>query len=131
MKIENHLNSFSEHRETIFEWGVRVKGIKNSQRVIGLHCPRAIIDLLSAYLLETSKIDVSTHLNHRWFKAKNAGDRIPEFPNKNKIISMIRELELLCENLAYGSPQSEEKIKKALELFNSIEKEIMQIRKNE
>lgn len=34
MKIENHLESFKEHKETIFEWALKIKGLKDSQRVI-------------------------------------------------------------------------------------------------
>ena len=128
MKLENHIESFKEHKETIFDWALKTKGLKNSQRNIGLHCPRAIIDLLSIYLLEKNKIDVSKQINHRWFKSKKVEEKLPEFPNKNIIITKIIELEILCENLAYGAPQPEDKIKKAIELFNKIEKEIEELR---
>lgn len=68
MKIENHLESYKEHRETIFDWALKVKGLKNSQRVIGLHASRGIIDLLMVYLLKKGVIDSGTMINHRWFK---------------------------------------------------------------
>lgn len=131
MKIESHIESFKEHKETIFDWGLKTKGLKNSQRIIGLHCSRAIIDLLSIYLLEKNKMDVSKHINHRWFKSKKVEEKLPEFPNKKEIIHNINELEILCEKLAYGAPQSEENMKKALDLFNNIEKEIEELRKDE
>ena len=45
MNILDHLEAFNEHKETIFDWALRVKGLKNSQRIVGLHASRGIIDL--------------------------------------------------------------------------------------
>lgn len=125
MKIENHLESFKEHKETIFDWAIGVKGLKASQRIIGTHASRGIVDLLAVYLLRKNLIHAGTQLNHRWFKSKSVMDRLPEFENKNKIVPKMVELELLCEDLTYGAPKSEEKIKDVINLFNELE-EILQ-----
>ena len=124
MKVENHLESYKEHKETIFDWAIKVKGLKNSQRIIGLHASRAIIDLLSAYLLKKGLIDSGTQINHRWFKSDKVNDKLPNFDNKEKIIEQIIKLELACEDLTYGSPKPEEKIKEAILLFNKIEEQL-------
>ncbi|MEK6811308.1 MAG: hypothetical protein AABX96_02240 [Nanoarchaeota archaeon] len=124
MKIENHLESFNEHKETIFDWAVKVKGIKNSQRVIGLHASRAIIDLLSIYLIKRNLISTGMKINHRWFKSEKVNENLPEFDKKEEICSKITKLELLCEDLTYGAPKTEEKINEALELFNKLEGEL-------
>ncbi len=124
MKIENHLESFNEHKETIFDWAVKVKGIKNSQRVIGLHASRAIIDLLSIYLIKRNLISTGMKINHRWFKSEKVNENLPEFEKKEEICSQITKLELLCEDLTYGAPKTEEKINEALELFNKLEGEL-------
>lgn len=124
MKIESHLESYKEHRETIFDWALKVKGIKNSQRIIGLHASRGIIDLLSAYLLKKSLIDAGIKINYRRFKSKRVLEKIPEFDNKEKVCDDIIKLELLCEDLTYGSPKPEEKIKEAIWLFTKIEGEL-------
>ncbi len=124
MKIENHLESYKEHKETIFDWALKVKGLKNSQRIVGLHASRGIIDLLALYLLEKGVITSGATLNHRWFKSKRVLEKLPEFENKEEICNDIIELELLCEDLTYGSPKPEEKIKEALELFNKLEKKL-------
>jgi|SRR3989344_4518925 len=121
MKIENHSESYKEHKETIFDWAIKVKGLKNSQRVIGLHASRGIVDLLTVYLLKKNAIDSGTMINHRWFKSKSVLKRLPEFENKEKICNEIIKLELLCEDLTYGAPKSEEKIKEAILLFNKLE----------
>ena len=124
MKIENHLESFNEHKETIFDWAIKVKGLKNSQRVIGLHASRAIIDLLSVYLIKRNLIDSGIQINHRWFKSDKVIEKLPDFDIKDKIVSEIIKLELLCEDLTYGSPKSEEKIREAILLFNKLEGEL-------
>ena len=124
MKIENHIESFNEHKETIFDWAVKVKGIKNSQRVIGLHASRAIIDLLSIYLIKRNLISTGMKINHRWFKSEKVNENLPEFEKKEEICSQITKLELLCEDLTYGAPKTEEKINEALELFNKLEGEL-------
>ena len=124
MKIESHLESYKEHRETIFDWALKVKGLKNSQRIVGTHASRAIIDLLAVYLLKRSLIDSGMQINHRWFKSKRVSEKLPEFESKEKICGEMIKLELLCEDLTYGSPKSEEKIKEAIILFNKIESEL-------
>lgn len=124
MKIEEHEDSFGEHKETIFKWALEVKGLAASQRIIGLHASRAIIDLLSIYLLKSKKISPGKQINHRWFKSVKAADKIPEFPNKNPVVGKIVELELLCEKLTYGSKRPESEVKKTLELFNELERDI-------
>lgn len=128
MKIEDHLAAFKEHKETIFDWALKVKGLKNSQRTIGLHISRAIVDLLSAYLHETNKIDLGFQINHRWFKSKNVSERLPDFKDKEKIIKDIIRLELLSEDLSYGAPEHIEKIKEAITLFKKLEEEINKLR---
>jgi len=124
MKLENHLESYKEHKETIFDWALKIKGLKNSQRVIGLHASRAIIDLLATYLLKRNLIDPGIQINHRWFKSEKVLERFPEFDNKEEIIKQIVKLELLCEDLTYGSPKPETKIKEAILLFNKLESEL-------
>ncbi|MEW6408446.1 MAG: hypothetical protein AB1465_07235 [Patescibacteria group bacterium] len=128
MKIEDHLDSFKEHKETIFDWALKVKGLKNSQRIIGLHVSRAIIDLLSVYLHEKNKIDIGIQINHRWFKSEKVKEKLPEFSGKDIVIGDIIKLELLSEDLSYGAPKPIEKIKKALNLFKKLENKINSLR---
>ena len=124
MKLENHLESYKAHKETIFDWALKVKGIKNSQRVIGTHSSRAMVDLLAVYLLKRNLISPGLQLNHRWFKSEKILEKLPEFENKKEICKDMIKLELLCEDLTYGSPKPEEKIKEAIVLFNKIEQRL-------
>lgn len=124
MKIEEHEESFRQHKEAIFDWAIDVKGIENAQRVIGLHASRAIIDLLSIYLQKEGKIDSGKQINHRWFKSWKVLERLPKFRNKEKIIGKIVELENECEKLSYGSKKGKKEVMKVTELFRSLEKEL-------
>ena len=124
MKSESHLESYKEHREVIFEWALKVKGLKNSQRIVGTHASRAAIDLLCACLLKKGVIDVGTQINHRWFKSSKVMEKLPEFDNKESIIPLMIKLELLCEDLTYGAPKPEENVNEAVVLLNNIEAEL-------
>lgn len=124
MKIQDHLESFNEHKDTIFVWGIETKGLEKSQRIIGLHASRAILDLLSIKLQKEHKITSGKQLNHRWFKSISVKEKLPEFENNDKIIPRIIQLELLCENLSYGSKKPVTEIQKAVELFNELENEL-------
>lgn len=127
MKPEDHIKAFEEHKEAIFEWALKIKGLEKSQRIVGLHAGRGIIELLSAILESKGKIKPGMQLNHRWFKSLRVGERLPDFPRKDKILIEIIELENLSENLSYGSPKSKEEIEKAIILFEKLEKDIKKL----
>ena len=131
MRVEEHKESLKQHKEAISEWALEVKGIENSQRIIGLHASRAAIDLLAIYLQKTKKIGPGTQLNHRWFKSDKVNERIPSFPNKKSVLKRMVELEKLCENLSYGSRKGKAEILKAVKLLQEIEGMINKLMKNE
>lgn len=130
MKTEDHLEAFEEHKTTIFKWALNTYGISRSQRIVGLHASRGIVELLSAYLHKQKLIDEGFQINHRWFKTDKVSEKLPEFENKNRIINKIVELELLSEQLSYGSPKPAEMIEKALSVFKDIENEIRELMEN-
>lgn len=120
MKEEEHLKAFDEHRAAI-DWAIS-RGTEKSQRIIGTHASRGIVELLSAYLHKLNRIPPGFQINHRWFKSGDVEDRFPEFPEKKAIISGIAELENKSERLTYGSQREESEINQAIKLFNEIEK---------
>lgn len=124
MKPEFHLEAFEERKETMIRWGVGVRGIENSQRVIGDNASKAITELLSAYLHKKHKIDEGTQLNHTWFKSEKVSEKLPEFENKENIVGKMIKLERLCERLSYGVPKPVENAKEALRLFEAIENKV-------
>jgi hypothetical protein len=124
MKLENHEDSYKEHREAIFRFALDILGIEKSQRIIGLHASRGILDLLSIHLLKKNKISEGMQLNHRWFKSSKVADRLPEFTNKKSIVGKIVALERLCEKLTYGAKKPTSDIEQAITLFKDLENEI-------
>ena len=129
MKEDSHLKAFEEHRAAI-DWSID-RGLENSQRIIGIHSSRGIIELLSAYLHKKEKIDIGFQINHRWFKSEKVHEKFPEFPNKRTIFSKIIKLENISEKLTYGSQKSEEETKKTIKLFNELEKTLKEMIRNE
>lgn len=127
MKPEYHLQAFQERKDTIFKWAVEVRGLENSQRIIGDNASKAVTELLSAYLHQAKKVEEGFQLNHAWFKSNNVINRLPEFENKKEIVIKMILLEQLCEKLAYGAPKPIEKLKDALILFKEIEDIITRI----
>ncbi len=123
MRIEDHLKAYSEHRDTI-DWAIN-RDIVKSQRIIGTHTSRAIVELLSAFLHKLNVVELGFQINHRWFKSTKISQKFPDFPEKDKIMEKMIKLELESENLTYGSQKSEDEIKSVLLLFNEIEKIIL------
>jgi hypothetical protein len=129
MKADDHLKAFQEHKDTI-NWAVD-RGVEKSQRIIGTHASRCIVELLSAYLHRINKIDIGFQINHSWFKSSKAGERFSDFPKKDTIIPKMIELENKSESLTYGMQKSEEEIKEVIELSNEIEAILKELMKNE
>lgn len=124
MKPEVHIAAFEERKETIFKWAIEVRGLENSQRIIGDNASRAITELLSAYLHKENKVEDGFQLNHAWFKLERMRERLPEFENKERIVAKIIELEQLCEKLSYGTPKPVDVVRRAVTLFTELENEL-------
>lgn len=124
MKPEVHKQAFEERKETLFRWAIDVRGIENSQRIIGDNASKAITELLSAYLHQKRMVEDGFQLNHAWFKSEKVYETLPDFDKKQVIVKKMIELEKLCEKLSYGTPKPVETAKEAIDLFKEIEKHI-------
>ena len=76
------MKAYEEHKAVI-TWAVD-RGIENSQRIIGSHASRGIVELFSAFLHECGKIDIGFQVNHSWFKSSNAGRDFLIFNQRKK-----------------------------------------------
>lgn len=124
MKEEEHYKAYQEHREAIFKWALEIKGLDKSQRIVGTHASRAIVELLSMFLHKKRLVEEGFQLNHRWFKTENVAEKLPEFKNKEEIVKKMVVLENSTEVLSYGAPKPIDRIKKVIVLFNELEEEI-------
>ena len=64
MRTEEHLKSFNERKETIFKWAIELRGLENSQRIIGDNASKAAVELLSAYLHKNKLVKEGFQKNH-------------------------------------------------------------------
>lgn len=129
MREEEHFKAYLEHKEAIFKWALEIRGLERSQRVVGVHASRAIVELLSVFLHRKKLVDEGFQLNHRWFKSERVAERLPEFKGKNKIIKQMVALESSSETLSYGAPKPVEQSKNTIELFNVLESKILEMMK--
>ena len=129
MRYEHHLQAFNERKETIENWGITIRGIENSQRIIGDNASKAIVELLSAYLHKKGFIEEGFQLNHAWFKSERVLESLPEFNNKTVVVEKMIILENLCEKLSYGVPKETNTLKEVIKLFAELEKLIMEMMK--
>lgn len=129
MRAEEHIKAYEEHKDVI-DWAIN-RGIEQSQRTIGTHASRSIVELLSAYLHKINKIDAGFQINHRWFKSEKVEERLPDFPDKKSIINKMVKLENKSENLTYGSQRAKEEIKEVIKLMNELGTMLEDLMKNE
>lgn len=114
MKEEDHREAFEVHKKAIFTWALEIEGLGKSQKIIGLHAARGIIELLSLFLHKKKLVSEGFQLNHSWFKSEKVFDKLPDFENKKEIIDKIIKLENTCEILSYGKKKPLNEIEEAI-----------------
>ena|SRR3989338_2218765 len=124
MRIDAHKDAFEVHKRAIFKWALEIEGLEKSQRIVGLHASRGILELLSILLHKNKLVDEGFQLNHRWFKSERVAEKLPEFDSKREIITKIVKLENICETLSYGTEKPVSKTEEAIKLFQELEEKI-------
>lgn len=131
MKLEEHKKALEEHLQNIND--AVDKGIEKNQRNIGFNISQGSVELFSIFLHKLHLIESSgDQLDHRIFKKKNLIEKkLPsDFPSKNKILEIMKIIELERIALCYGSRKSKERIEKILIKFNELRKLINEGIKN-
>lgn len=123
--IQQHKEQIKEHMQELND-AVAI-GLEKRPVTIGLHTSACSITLLELYLHVLGKITVGTMIKHEWFKAPKEGQKIAplaerkmgvDFPEKDKIFSLIYVIEEDRNKLIYGKPN-----KLAIEaVFTSFQK---------
>lgn len=54
-------------------------------------------------------------------KTIKVAEKLPEFPNKSRVVNKMVEMETLSEELAYGTQKNTKEIEKCIELFKELE----------
>lgn len=120
MHIEKHKERMNESIEVIDE--CISKDINKRQRTLGFSISAASADMFEIFLHNSKLVDPGFIVKHEWFKSKNkVAEKFHfEFKNKKKILELLYEIEVKRNLLCYGSPQSEDVIKKVLAMFNEF-----------
>jgi len=129
--IEEHKKKVREHLELI-ENAID-KGIEDKPITIGFHTSACALQYLEIYLHVINKIPIGKIIKHDWFKKPQTSQKIEPlierklpvvFPRKEKIYSLIYDLEEERNILVYGKA-SEKQIKNVINLFLKL-KEIFE-----
>lgn len=124
--IRDHKKRIEEHTEQI-EAAISV-GIERRPVSIGLHASACAIELLELYLHIEGKIPIGKILKHDWFKKPLPEQKVEplierklktDFPDKEKIYSLIYIIEKNRTNLVYGR-SSKEQIETVISAFQKL-----------
>lgn len=131
MRIEQHEEAFKEHLKNINK-AIDESLIEN-QRNIGFNVSQGSVELFALFLHKLHLIEGSgDQFDHRIFKNKDLINRkLPiNFPSKNKILIIMKDIELERIALCYGSRKPVSRIEKTLNNFQKLRKIINKELKN-
>lgn len=121
MKIEQHEKAYEEHKKNI-DRSIE-EGIEENQRNIGYNISQGSVELFSIFLHKLNLLQGSgDQLDHRIFKSENLiKNKIPSnFPKREEILKLMKEIEEERIALCYGSRKSKERIEKSIKNFNKL-----------
>ncbi|MEK6935294.1 MAG: hypothetical protein AABW67_00745 [Nanoarchaeota archaeon] len=121
MKIEEHDKAYEEHIKNINR--IIEEGVEENQRNIGYNVSQASIELFSIFLHKLNLIQSSgEQFDHRTFKSNELIEKKipPEFAEKERIIKLMREIELDRNVICYGKRKPKDKIEKMIKCFNEL-----------
>lgn len=121
MKIEEHEKAYAEHKKSI-ERAIE-EGLEENQRNLGYNISQGSVELFAIFLHKIHAIQGSgDQFDHRVFKSNNlVKQKLPfNFPFKNKILELMKNIENERIALCYGSRKPVSRIKKALDNFNQL-----------
>lgn len=122
MKIEDHLRNIRESLEVIEE-SIQ-KGIQERQRTIGFNCSVASVEMLEVFLHSLDLINPGIIIKHDWFSSeRKAKEKLGfDFPEKDRIIKILYNIENKGNILCYGKIQSVSEIESILNSFYEVKK---------
>ena len=110
------------------------KGLKAHQRRIAFSLSLGCINLIEKYLVKKNVLKSGVKINHLWFKKKLDNVKklisnqivcpVENIPNLDNLLKIICEIEKERNELAYGKIVSEDFLRKQINLFFDLKKEI-------
>jgi len=121
MKIEEHEKAYEEHIRNINR--AIEEGIEENQRNLGYNISQASVELFSIYLHKLNLIQSSgEQFDHGVFKnTELTKKKVPAgFKEREKIIKLMREIELERNVICYGKRKPKDRIEKMIKYFNEL-----------
>jgi len=131
MKIEQHEEALREHLRHIDR--AIDEGIIENQRSIGFNISQGSVELFTLFLHKLHLIEGSgDQFDHRIFKNKGLINLklSMSFPLKDKILSVMKDIELERISLCYGSRKPKSIIEKNIKNFQELRRIINEELKN-
>ena len=123
MKIEEHEKAYEEHIKNLNKF--IEESIEENQRNIGYNISQGSVELFAIYLHKLKMLQGSgDQFDHRVFKNKSLiGKKVPpEFLDREKILDLMKEIELERSALCYGTRKPKTRIEKAIFKFQELRK---------
>lgn len=131
MKIEEHQKALDEHLRNLSK--AIDDGVEENQRNIGYNISQGAVELFAIYMHFLHLIESSgEQFDHRTFKNKQqVQQRIPlEFPEREKILDILNQIETERNVLCYGKRKPRAEIEKIILTFQELRKLIEELMKN-
>jgi hypothetical protein len=131
MKIEEHEKAYEEHLRNIKR--AIDEGLEENQRNIGYNISQGAVELLAIYFHKLNLLQGSgDQLDHRIFKSQNliAKKIPPEFPQRNEILKLMKNMETERNAICYGNRKTKERITNVVLHFQNLRRIINKNLKN-
>jgi len=121
MKIEEHEKAYKEHLNNLNK--LIEEGIEENQRNIGYNVSQGSVELFAIYLHKLHLLQASgDQFDHKTFKFLTEKKIPPEFPDKDKILELMKGIETNRNLICYGKRKPQERIRKMINNFQQIRK---------
>ena len=123
MKVEEHEKAYEEHLNNLNK--AIEEGIEENQRNISYNVSQGVVELFAIYLHKMHLLQTSgEQFDHKVFKNKVLIEKKipPEFPERKKILELMRKIEVERNVLCYGKRKPKERIKKMIRNFQELRK---------
>jgi hypothetical protein len=123
MKVEEHEEAYQEHKRIIEK--IVEEEVEKNQRNISYNVSQGSVELFSIFLHKLNLIHGSgDQLDHRIFKSKNLINKKLDFdfPKKEKILQLMKQIEEERNALCYGSRKPRQRVEKIIVFFNELRK---------
>lgn len=126
MRLEKHVESLKEVIDEIKAALRDPGGLTKHQRRLAVMLSIGITDLVEIYFHRLGIMKGGARIKHNWFRKKNLVEKLENqvispldnVENLEKIIKICRRIEESRDDLAYGSPLSDEEfLKEKIDLF--------------